>query len=114
MRPVAIMTTLCALILSPLLFSLFSPQASFAEDKGFYSPVIFIDKENNLIFIANSGAVFGIEVSEAAKPHLDKLPVGSLVDFVVEMRPGQPPLLKTWKVPAGETTCNHFDGKTCR
>jgi hypothetical protein len=86
-----------------------------AEEKGYYAPVIFVDKEKNLIFIADSGgAVFGIEISEAAKPHIDKLPVGTLADFVVEVRPGQPPLLKTWKVPVGDMACKFFDGKTCR
>lgn len=111
MRPVALATVFPAFIFS-ILFLI--PSLGVAEDKGFYSPVIFIDKEKNLIFISDSGAVFGIEISEAAKPHIDKLPVGTLADFVVEMRPKQPPLLKTWKVPAGETACNHFDGKTCR
>ncbi len=111
MRSAAFITALCTLSLSILSLS---PPSSLAEEKGFYSPVIFVDKENNLIFIADSGAVFGIEVSEAAKPHLDKLPVGTLVDFVVEIRAGRPPLLKSWKVPVGDTPCKYFDGKTCR
>ncbi|MGQ0811569.1 MAG: hypothetical protein ACT4OO_10145 [Nitrospiraceae bacterium] len=102
----------CALLTT--LFFLQATGHSLAEEKSFYSPVISIDKDKNLIIISNSGAVFGIEVSEAAKPHLDKLPTGTLADFVVEMRPDQPPLLKTWKVPAGETPCKHFDGKTCQ
>ncbi len=111
MQRMALTTTLFALILSMLFLA---PLVCLAEDKGFYSPVIFIDKEKNLIFISDSGAVFGIEAGEAAKPHLDKLPVGTLADFLVEMRANQPPLLKSWKIPVGETTCKYFDGKTCR
>lgn len=111
MRPVGLVTALFAVI---LFVALLSPLVSLAEEKGYYSPVIFIDKENNLIYVSDSGAVFGIEISEAAKPHIDKLPQGTLVDFVVEIRPGQPPLLKTWKIPAVESACSYFDGKTCR
>ncbi len=86
-----------------------------AEEKSFYSPVIFIDKEKNLILISTSAKVFYIEASDAAKPHLDKLPQGVLVDFVVEMRGDQkPPLLKSWSVKGGESACMVFDGKNCK
>lgn len=86
-----------------------------AEERSFYSPVIFIDKEKSLILISTSAKVFYIEASEAAKPHLDKLPQGALVDFVVEMRGDQkPPLLKSWNVKGGESPCMVFDGKACK
>ena len=88
---------------------------SFAEDKSFYSPVIHIDMDTHRVLISTSGSVFWIDVPDAAKPHIEKLPVSGLVDFVVEMREnGQAPLLKTWKVKSGETSCTYFDGKTCR
>ena len=87
---------------------------TMAEERSFYSPVIFIDKEKNQILISTSAKVFYIEVSEAAKPHLDKLPQGVLVDFVVEMRGDNLPLLKTWQVKGGESTCMIFDGKSCK
>ena len=88
---------------------------SFAEDKSFYSPVIHVDMETHRILISTLGSVFWIDVPDAAKPHIEKLPVSGLVDFVVEMREnGQAPLLKTWKVKSGETSCTYFDGKTCR
>ena len=91
------------------------PSFSFAEDKSFYSPVIQVDKESHRVLISTFGSVFWIDVPDAAKPHLEKLPVTGLVDFVVEMREnGQAPLLKTWKVKSGETSCTYFDGKTCR
>ena len=102
-------------ILSCLLFMFAaSTTTAFAEDKSFYSPVIFIDKEKNQILISTSAKVFYIEISEAAKPHIDKLPQGVLVDFVVEMRGDQPPLLKKWHVTGGESECMIFDGTKCK
>ena len=87
----------------------------FAEDRSFYSPVIYIDKEQSQILISTSASVFYIEVPDAAKPHIDKLPISGLVDFVVEMRgEDQRPLIKTWKVKSGESTCMYFNGKECR
>ncbi|CUS38724.1 exported hypothetical protein [Candidatus Nitrospira nitrosa] len=88
---------------------------AFAEDRSFYSPVIYIDKEKSQILISTSATVFYIEVPDAAKPHMDKLPISSLVDFVVEMRgEDKPPLIKTWKVKSGESTCIYFNGKECK
>ena len=88
---------------------------SFAEDKSFYSPVIQVDVDTHRVLISTLGKVFWIDVPETAQPHIEKLPISGLVDFVVEMREnGQAPLLKTWKVKSGETSCLHFDGKTCR
>jgi hypothetical protein len=107
-------TTLLTVFSSFFLLSLIvSP--SFAEEKSFYSPVINIDKESNRILISTYGSVFWIDVPDAAKPHIEKLPISGLADFVVEMREnGQAPLLKTWKVKSGETSCMYFDGKSCR
>ncbi|MBS0151340.1 MAG: hypothetical protein JSR31_10395 [Nitrospira sp.] len=97
-----------------LVFTL-SAMLAFAEDRSFYSPVIYIDKEKSQILISTSATVFYIEVPEAAKPHMDKLPISGLVDFVVEIR-GQDklPLIKTWKVKSGESTCMYFNGKECQ
>ena len=88
---------------------------SFAEDRSFYSPVIQVDVDTHRVLISTLGGIFWIDVPEPAKPHIEKLPISGLVDFVVEMRAdGQAPLLKTWKVKSGETSCLYFDGKTCR
>lgn len=86
---------------------------SSGAEKSYYSPIIFVDKEKNRILISTSGAVFWIDVPEAARPHLDQLPIQGLADFVVETREGQAPLLKTWKVTAGDSQCKHFDGNNC-
>ena len=107
-------TALLAAFFSFFVLTLIS-SVGFAEDKSFYSPVIQVDKESHRILISTSGSVFWIDVPDAAKAHLEKLPVTGLVDFVVEMREnGQAPLLKTWKVKSGETSCTYFDGKTCK
>ena len=98
------MSFLAALTLTPV----------FAEDRSFYSPVISIDKEKNQILISTSGKVFYIEISNAAKPHIDKLPEGVLTDFVVEMRGDDRPLLKKWHVTGGESACRIFDGTKCK
>ena len=107
-------TTLLAGFFSLLLLGLIA-SPSMAEDKSFYSPVIQVDKESHRILISTFGSVFWIDVPDAAKPHIETLPISGLADFVVEMRgDGQAPLLKTWKVKSGETSCTYFDGKTCR
>ena len=107
-------TTLLTVFFSFLLLDLMT-HPSFAEEKSFYSPVIHVDMETHRILISTLGAVFWIDVPDAAKPHLEKLPISGLADFVVEMREGgQAPLLKTWKVKSGETSCTYFDGNTCR
>lgn len=107
-------TTLLAIFFCFFLLGLIA-SPGFAEDKSFYSPVIQVDSEHHRVLISTFGSVFWIDVPEAAKPHIEKLPVSGLVDFVVEMREnGQAPLLKTWKVKSGETSCTYFDGKTCR
>ena len=107
-------TTFLTLLSSLFLLGLIA-SPSFAEDKSFYSPIIQVDKESHRILISTFGSVFWIDVPDAAKPHIQKLPISGLVDFIVEMREnGQAPLLKTWKVKSGETSCTYFDGKTCR
>lgn len=85
-----------------------------AEEKSYYSPIIYVDKEKGFIVISNSGAVFGVEVAPEAKQHLDKLPPSGLIDIVVEIRPNNAPLVKRWKIAAGESTCKIFDGKNCK
>ena len=107
-------TTLLAISSSFFLLGLLA-SPSFAEDKSFYSPVIQVDTENHRVLISTFGSVFWIDAPDEAKPHLGKLPVSGLVDFVVEMRGNEhAPLLKTWKVKSGETSCKYFDGKICR
>lgn len=107
-------TTLLAVFLSFFFLGLIA-DPSYAEDKSFYSPIISVDGEKHRILISTLGAVFWIDVPDAAKPHIEKLPISGLADFVVDMREsGQAPLLKSWKVKSGETSCKYFDGTTCK
>lgn len=85
-----------------------------AEEKSYYSPIIFVDKEKGFIVISNSGAVFGVEAPPEAKPHLEKLPLSGLIDILVEIRPDNAPLIKRWKLASGESSCKVFDGKNCK
>ena len=94
--------------------SLTYPETTSAAEKSYYSPIINVDVDNSRILIATLGSVFWVDVPEEAKAHIEKLPQSGLVDIVVETREGQPPLLKTWKVKSGESTCLHFDGRACK
>jgi len=103
------------IILLTLVFTLGHSSISLAADKSYYSPVIHIDVENHRILISELGGVFYIDVPDIARPHMDKLPISGLVDFVVEVRSeNDMPVLKTWKVKSGESTCMYFNGKECK
>ncbi len=91
-----------------------NPGNTAAAEKSYYSPIINVDVENSRILISTLGAVFWVEIPEAGRPHMEKLPQSGLVDIVVETREGQAPLLKSWKVKSGESTCLNFDGKVCK
>ncbi|QPD03846.1 MAG: hypothetical protein Nkreftii_001620 [Candidatus Nitrospira kreftii] len=106
-------------LLQAMLFTLLlvigMPSLSQAEDKSFYSPVIYIDVENHRILISQLGGVFYIDVPDIARPHMEKLPVSGLVDFVVDWKGDEHmPVIKTWKVKSGESTCMYFNGKECK
>lgn len=85
-----------------------------AEEKGIYSPIIHVDKAKGVIWVSSDAKIIGVELPDAAKPYLDQLPVSGMIDIVVEIRPGNAPLLKTWKVMSGESSCKHFDGTACK
>lgn len=102
-------------ILLTILLSMMQVSPGYAVDKSYYSPVIYIDIENHRILISELGGVFYIDVPEIARPHMDKLPISGLVDFVVEVKgENEMPVLKSWKVKSGESTCLHFNGKECK
>jgi len=88
--------------------------AAAAAEKSIYSPIIDVDQEKGFLFVSGDSGIVVVEASEAAKPHLGKLPISGMIDIVVELREGKPPLLKTWKVAGGESACKHFDGKDCK
>jgi len=105
-RPVLLVAALACLCWS-------GPAA--AEDKSYYSPIIQVNAKQGYIVIAADGKVFGVAASEEAKPHLEKLPVGGMLDVVVELKPGdEPPVIKRWRLMSGESACKVFDGKSCK
>lgn len=87
---------------------------ALAEETAIYSPIIHVDKEKGVVWVSNNAKIIGVELPDAAKPYMDQLPVSGMIDIVVELRPGNAPLLKTWKVVAGESSCKHFDGTACK
>ena len=107
------LSTYSALFLG-IMISLSVAGAAGAEERSYYSPIIYVDVEKGFIVISNSGAVFGVEVEPDAKQHLTKLPQSGLIDIVVEIRPNNAPLVKRWKLASGESSCKIFDGKTCK
>ncbi|MBH0183236.1 MAG: hypothetical protein HP490_16605 [Nitrospira sp.] len=103
------------IMLLTIFFSASLATTSHAIEKSFYSPIIEIDVNNHRILISQLGGVFYIDVPEIARPHMEKLPISGLVDFVVEWKSDdQMPVLKTWKVKSGESTCIYFNGKECK
>jgi len=102
-------------MLLAMLFTVALASTSHAIDKSYYSPVIYIDADNHRILISQLGGVFYIDVPEAARPHMEKLPISGLVDFVVDVKgENEMPVIKTWKVKSGESTCMYFNGTECK
>ena len=88
------------------------------KEVSIYSPVIQIIPDHNgkgFIRVSTSGGFMWVEASEAAKLHLTKLQVGSLIDLTIVFRgKPNPPVIKSWKLASGESSCKEFDGKVCK
>ena len=84
------------------------------KEASFYSPVIRVVQEQGFILINSGNGILWVKASQAAMPHLSKLPVGGLIDLVVEFQ-GQPnpPIIKSWKLASGNSSCDVFDGTHC-
>ncbi len=86
-----------------------------AETKSIFSPIIDVDVERGFLFVSTDSGILIVQASEAARPHLGKLPVMGMIDVVVEMKKGKNvALLKSWKLVGGESSCKIFDGKQCK
>lgn len=104
------------IIFSSLTLSIVS--LAFTDEPGkegsFYSPIIRVVPDKGFILISADGGILWLRASEAAAPHLSKLPVGGLIDVTVVFQgKPNPPIIKSWKVTSGGTECNVFDGTTC-
>lgn len=109
-------------LMLPLLMSLFASMTTlslaFTDEQGeegsFYSPVIRVVPDRGFLLINSGSGILWIKASEAAMPHLSKLPVGGLIDVVVEFQgKPNPPIIKSWKLASGDSTCRVFDGTHC-
>ena len=84
------------------------------EEGSFYSPIIRVVPDKGFILINSGSGILWLKASEAAMPHIAKLPVGGLIDVVVVFQgKPNPPVIKLWKLANGESACPVFDGKQC-
>lgn len=109
-------------LMLPLLMSLFASMTTLSlaftdepgEEGSFYSPVIRVVPDRGFILINSGSGILWLKASETAMPHLSKLPVGGLLDVVVEFQgKPNPPIIKSWKLASGDSTCRVFDGTHC-
>ena len=101
-----------------LFASMSVPAWAFTDEPGqegsFYSPVIRVVADDGFILINSGSGILWLKASEAATPHLSKLPVGGLLDVVVEFQgKPNPPIIKSWKLASGDSACPVFDGAQC-
>ena len=107
------MIRLCAGFTASALIALV-PGLSYAQERSIRSPILHVNAEKGWLTV-DAGGILTVEASEAARPHLAKLPQAGMIDLVVEMRGTRsPPLLKRWNLTSGESTCRVFDGTSCK
>ena len=84
------------------------------NEGSFYSPIIRVVPEKGFILISTNGGILWLKASDSAAPHLAKLPIGGLIDIVVQFQgKPNPPIIKSWKLASGNSACDVFDGNTC-
>ena len=89
-----------------------APQQS--KEQGIYSSIVQVAPKKGYIMVTKDNNVMWVQASAAAKPHVKELPVGEMIDIVVELRgKKEPPLMKSWKLVSGESRCKNFNGKKC-
>lgn len=85
-----------------------------SNEKAVYGTVIAIDAESKTLkLIGTDGVMLDVAAEDKAAKHLDKIPLNSLIDLVVEMREGAPPVVRSWKMAQAKSPCRVFDGKMC-
>ena len=89
-------------------------QEKMDNEKAYYGTVIAIDPNaKTLKLITNDGVMIDLVAEDKAAKHLDKIPLNSLIDVIVEMRDRAPALVKSWKMAQAQSPCRVFDGKMC-
>ncbi len=101
-------------LIGTLSAALSAEQAKPEKEKSYYGTVIAIDPNaKTLKLVTNDGVMVDLVAEDKAAKHLDKIPLNSLIDVIVEMREGAPPLVKSWKMAQAQSPCRLFDGKMC-
>ena len=94
--------------------ALSAEQDKSEKEKSYYGTAIAIDPSaKTLKLVTNDGVMVDLAAEDKAAKHLDKIPLNSLIDVIVEMREGAPPLVKSWKMAQAQSPCRIFDGKMC-
>ena len=84
------------------------------KEGSFYSPIIRVVPDKGFIMISTNSGILWLKASKAAAPHLAQLPKGGMIDITVVFQgKPNPPIIKSWKLASGESTCRIFDGKSC-
>ena len=91
---------------------------AFVDEPGkqtsFYTPIIRVVPDKGFVLINSGSGVLWVKASKSARPHLSKLPIGGLIDLVVEFQgTPNPPIIKSWKLASGNSACDIFDGTNC-
>ncbi len=107
-----------SLLLFALILTSYDMTAALTDVPGkeasIYSPIIRVEAEQGFLLIAADSGILWVKATPEAQPHLKKLPVGGLIDLVIEFQgKPKPPLIKSWKLASGDSSCNVFDGKAC-
>jgi hypothetical protein len=93
---------------------LFCGMPSWAAEKAYLGTVISIDMNAKVLqVITNDGAMIQVTAEGKAAKHMDKIPLNSLIDLVVEVQGDGKLMVKSWKMPQGSSPCRVFDGATC-
>ena len=107
-----------SLLLFTLILTSYDMTAALTDVPGkeasIYSPIIRVEADQGFILITADSGILWVKATPEAQPHLTKLPVGGLIDLVVEFQgKPNPPLIKSWKLASGDSSCKVFDGKAC-
>lgn len=88
--------------------------SSWAEEKAYLGTVISIDTNTKVLqVVTNDGAMINVTAEGKAADNLDKIPLNSLMDLVVDAQADGKLTVKSWKMPQGKSPCRLFNGFLC-
>jgi hypothetical protein len=95
-------------------FLLFGGVSAWAAEKAYLGTVLSIDMNTKVLqLVTNDGAMINVTAEDKAAKHLDKIPLNSLIDLVVEEQADGKLTVKSWKMPQGKSPCRLFNGSMC-